>query len=456
MDDKQLITAPLKTDKMPPGIPYIIATEAAERFSYYGMSAILTIFTSQYLRDSSGALAVMSPSEAHQYFHNFSFLGYFLPVLGAILADVFLGKYRTIFLLSIVYCFGHLALAMDDTRTGLTIGLILIAVGMGGIKPCVSALVGDQFGATNQHLLSKAYGWFYFAINAGSLISMWLTPLLLRDAGPRWAFGVPGIFMALALVIFWFGRRRFVHIPVPGWAHLRSNFDREGLAAIGRIAILYVFVAVFWALWSQSQSEWILQAEKMDRRLSLFGWEFEILSAQMQVLNSVFILLMIVICNYVIYPAINSVWKLNELRKIGLGLVVTSVSFLIIAWIESQVTAGARPSIGWQIPAYLLVSTGEVMVSVTSLEFAYTQAPKRLKAVIMILYLWAIAFGNLLTSVVHGIVSNADGTSKLPGASFYLFFAALCFGTAIVYAIVSRFYTAKTHLQDEAPATAAS
>jgi POT family proton-dependent oligopeptide transporter len=196
----------------------------------------------------------------------------------------------------------------------------------------------------------------------------------------------------------------------------------------------------------------VLQAEKMDRNLSLFGWKFEVLSSQMQILSGTFILLMIVVCNYVLYPLINRFWPLNELRKIGLGLVVTCFSFLIIAWIETQITLGLKPHIGWQVPAFLLLSTGETMVSVTSLEFAYTQAPKRLKAVIMILYLWAIAFGNFLTARIHGLIANADGTSKLPGASFYLFFVALCAVAAVIFAIVSRSYTLKTHLQDEAPA----
>ncbi|HEX2861425.1 MAG TPA: MFS transporter, partial [Lacunisphaera sp.] len=169
MDDPKLITAPLRTEKMPPGIPYIIWNEAAERFSYYGMTAMLPIFMTQYLRDGTGALAVMTESEANQRFHEFVFLGYFLPFIGAILADAFWGKYRTIFWLSLVYCGGHLALAINDSRNGLAVGLLLIAFGMGGIKPCVSANVGDQFGSTNQHLLSKAFGWFYFAVNAGAM-----------------------------------------------------------------------------------------------------------------------------------------------------------------------------------------------------------------------------------------------------------------------------------------------
>jgi POT family proton-dependent oligopeptide transporter len=452
MADAKFITAPLRISTMPPGIPYIIATEAAERFSFYGMRAILVVFMTQYLRDASGALAVMTENEANQKYHFFLSLGYFLPVVGAIFADVFFGKYRTIFWLSLIYCGGHLALSLDETRLGLTVGLVLVAIGMGGIKPCVSAIVGDQFGATNQHLLSKAFGWFYFSINAGSMISIPLTPLLLKYAGPGWAFGVPGILMGIAAIIFWAGRYKFVHIPPAGRSFFRENFNREGLSAIGRIALIYVFVAIFWSLWDQSGSEWVLQAEKMDRQVTIFGSTFEILSAQIQTLNSIFILTMIVVCNYVVYPLISRVFPLTELRKIGLGLVVTAVSFLIAAWIESQITAGLKPSIAWQVPAFLLLSTGEVMVSVTALEFAYTQAPKRMKSIVMVLYMWAISAGNLFTGLVHKFIANPDGSTKLPGAWFYLFFVGLCFLTAMVFVFVARQYTAKTYLQDEAPA----
>jgi proton-dependent oligopeptide transporter, POT family len=87
---------------------------------------------------------------------------------------------------------------------------------------------------------------------------------------------------------------------------------------------------------------------------------------------------------------------------------------------------------------------------VTALEFAYTQAPKRMKSVVMVLYMWAISAGNLFTALLHGFIANPDGTSKLPGSSFYLFFVGLCLGAAVIYAFISRFYTAKTCLQDEA------
>src|ERR1700738_4807797 len=104
---------------MPPGVPYIIGNEAAERFSFYGMRSILAVFMTTY---------VMTANEATGWFHEFVFGVYFLPIFGAILSDGLLGKYRTIISLSVVYCMGHLALAINDTRMGLFIGLLLLAI----------------------------------------------------------------------------------------------------------------------------------------------------------------------------------------------------------------------------------------------------------------------------------------------------------------------------------------
>ena len=198
---------------MPPGIPYIIGNEAAERFSFYGMRAILVVFMTKYLRDRTGALAPMGENDADKWYHIFVASNYFFPIFGAILADALWGKYRTIFWLSIVYCLGHFALSMDDTRLGLTKCLSLSAIGAGGIKPCVSANVGDQFGKANEHLISRAFGWFYFSINFGSFFSILLIPWLLEHYGSKVAFAVPGVLMAIATVVFWMGRNKFIHIP---------------------------------------------------------------------------------------------------------------------------------------------------------------------------------------------------------------------------------------------------
>jgi POT family proton-dependent oligopeptide transporter len=441
-------TAPAKSASMPPGIPYIVGNEAAERFSFYGMRAILVIFMTKYLRDRTGALAPMGENDADKWYHIFVASNYFFPIFGAILADALWGKYRTIFWLSIVYCFGHFALSLDDTRLGLSVGLCLIAIGSGGIKPCVSANVGDQFTAANQHLISRAFGWFYFSINAGSFISILLIPWLLEHYNSRVAFAVPGILMALATVIFWMGRRRFVHIPPSGRRFVRDTFSLEGLATLGRLAIIYAFVAVFWSLWDQSGGEWVLQADKMNLRFLGIQW----LSSQIQAVNAVMILVFIPLFQYVVYPAIDKVFPLTPLRKIGIGLVVTGTSFLISAWIETQLAAGLKPNIAWQMPAYALITAGEIMVSITALEFSYTQAPKTMKSIVMAVYLWSITAGNLFTALVHKAIENPDGSLKLSGPSYYLFFAGLSAASGIVFSFFAKRYREKLHLQDEFPA----
>ncbi len=437
---------------MPPGIPYIVGNEAAERFSFYGMRAILVVFMTKYLRDRSGALAPMSENDADKWYHIFVATNYFFPIFGAILADSIWGKYRTIFWLSIVYCFGHFALALDDTRLGLTLGLCLIAIGSGGIKPCVSANVGDQFTAANQHLISRAFGWFYFSINSGSFVSILLIPWLLQHYNSKVAFAVPGILMALATVIFWLGRRRFVHIPPGGQKFLRETFSLAGVATLGRVAIIFAFVAVFWSLWDQSGGEWVLQADKMDLHFLGIDW----LPSQIQAVNAIMILAFIPLFQYLIYPAIDRVFPLTTLRKIGLGLVVTGSSFLVSAWIESQLTAGLKPNIAWQMPAYALITAGEIMVSITALEFSYTQAPKTMKSIVMAVYLWSITAGNLFTALVHKVIQNPDGTLKLTGASYYLFFAGLSAAAGVVFAFFACRYREKIHLQEEFPANAPS
>ncbi len=439
-------SAPVASPDMPPGIPYIVANEAAERFSYYGMRAILVIFMTRHLAGSDGGPAPMSEEEAKSYYHLFSSAVYFLPLAGAMLSDLFLGKYRTILSLSVVYCLGHLALALDETRVGLATGLALIAVGSGGIKPCVSAHVGDQFGRTNAHLLSKVFGWFYFAINAGAFVSSLLTPWLLQHVGPNVAFGVPGILMLAATVVFRAGRHRFVHVPPRGRSLFIELVAPDTVKALGRLYAIYAFVAVFWALYDQSGSAWVLQAERMDRRFLGIQWY----SSQVQAVNPILIMAFIPLFSYVIYPALESRWPLTALRKIAVGLFVTVLAFLIPAWIEWRILAGEQPSIVWQLAAYVVLTAAEVLVSITCLEFSYTQAPRALKALVMSLFLTSVALGNLLTSAVNFLIQNPDGTVKLTGVQYYLFFAALMLVTAIAFVFVAGRYRERTHLQEEA------
>ncbi|MEK6806285.1 MAG: MFS transporter [Pseudomonadota bacterium] len=396
-------------NKMPAGIPYIVANEFAERFCYYGINAILAIYMVQTLQ--------FGEAQATTWQSLFKSGAYFFPMVGAIISDVFWGKFRTIILFSLAYVAGCAVLALFSGPTGLAAGLFLIALGTGGIKPCVSTNVGDQFTGRNQHLIERAFSWFYLSINAGSLISIFFCPILLEKYGPKVAFGVPGGMMLLAVIVFWLGRNRFAVVPPAGKQWFKDVFSAEGLALVGRLAVIYLFIAVFWALWDQSNGQtWTLQSQSdlMDKNL---GFGMVMLPSQIQVVNALFILLMVPIFSYGIYPLMNRYFAVTPLRKIGIGLFVTASSFLVIAWVEDQIQNGHSVSIWWQILAYAILTAGEVLVSITALEFSYKQAPLRMKSFIMALFLLSVSAGNLLTAgVASSMVKPVPGVAVQPGA----------------------------------------
>ncbi|MDP9097765.1 MAG: MFS transporter [Verrucomicrobiota bacterium] len=485
MAKSEYITSPLNTKGMPPGVPYIIGNEAAERFSYYGMNSILTIFMTKYLTDKMGHMSTMQPANAEAWYHTFVSTLYFLPLLGAVLADAVFGKFKVVMALSIVYCGGHAALAligspmahMIEPRYILAIGLLLIALGAGGIKPCVSTNVGDQFGESNKHLLTRVFNWFYFAINFGSAFSTLLIPWLLepykaspwlsahaspsivsflespRLHSPDIAFGFPGVLMAIATIVFWLGRKKFVHIPPTGLRnYAREIFNRQTLKILGNLLIPVPFVMMFWALWQQNFSSWIVQAESMDRHFLGNEW----LSSQIQTVNPIFILIMLPLFSYFVYPLVGRVVTLTPLRRIGAGLFVTAGAFFIVAMIQTRLDGGLKPNIIWQVWAFVVLTAGEILVSPTHLEFSYTQAPVKLKSLVMCTYTIAISLGNVFTAVVNFVIQNPDGSVKLQGTSYFMFFVWVMLGTGVLFAIVTPFYKGRTYLQDQPDAILAA
>lgn len=449
------LTSPEPSAEMPRGIPYIVGNEAAERFSYYGLLAILATFLTKYLRDVSGNLAPLEEHVANSWQHNFQAAVYAFPIIGAILSDWLFGKYRMIVTVSLLYCAGHALLAlMDYPQTSgldpkllLVAGLGFIALGSGGIKPCVSAHVGDQFGPLNKGLMSKAFGWFYFSINLGSTISMPLTPWLLKHYGPGWAFGVPGVAMAIATLVFWLGRFKFVHIPPGGRAFFRETFSRDGLRAIANLIPLYLFFIPFWALFDQTHSTWVHQAAKMD----LAGFDPEVLPAQLQTVNAILVMAFIPLFTYQLYPLLGRWFEVTPLRRIGIGLFLAALSFVIPSLVQVRIDSGHPPHFGWQILAYVLMTAAEVMVWVTGLEFSYTQAPKKMKSFVMGVALLPITAGNLFVSKINQYITDQKelGRVVLEGANYYWLFTAMMAVTAVLFVIWSQFYRGRTFIQGD-------
>ncbi|MDP7107368.1 MAG: MFS transporter, partial [Roseibacillus sp.] len=157
------------------------------------------------------------------------------------------------------------------------------------------------------------------------------------------------------------------------------------------------FVAMFWALFDQTSSRWIFQAQEMDRNFLGVEW----LESQVQAVNPVLILTFIPLFTFLVYPMVGKAIKLTPLRKIGAGLFLMGAAFVLSSTIQEWIDAGQRPNIGWQILAYLLLTAAEILVSIVALEFSYTQAPRTMKSMILGLFLAAVALGNLFTAGVN-------------------------------------------------------
>lgn len=605
----------------PKGVPYIIGNEGCERFSFYGMRGILTQYAKflilMYLVQTTLAAGLdpqiceqllEHPDPSHpesarcdslvkeashgaiELYHFFVTAVYAMAMIGSIVADRLLGKYRTILYLSLVYCAGHAVLACaegpiydfflrlvgselspkdaaytEGSLKGLYLGLALIAVGSGGIKPCVSAHVGDQFGKGNWFRMRSVFQAFYFIINFGSFGAILVIPWVWEEYGASLAFGIPGALMFIATFVFWLGRNRFVHVlPTPGgrlglldavssilfflvvgnlfftagYYHLdwywcvavsvlfgaaggvlfawRQRLEQEdgflavllyalanrvlggskphppggastqseealisditkgvspevekrraglvksrlfgaavrkfgidaveGPVAVLRIMTVFLSVSLFWACFDQHGSSWIIQASKMD--LTLFG-EVKVLPSQTASLNPILVMLFIPFLSLVVYPAVEKMGiRVTALRRMSVGMFITVLSFVGVALIQRAIDSqgSGTVSIWWQLIPYVIVTVAEVLVSITGLEFAYTQAPARMKSTIMGFWLLTVSLGN----VVVILISMIEGLSS---AEFFWMFAALTLGASLIFLITAYFYKYQDYVQGEA------
>ncbi|XP_014488865.1 PREDICTED: peptide transporter family 1-like isoform X2 [Dinoponera quadriceps] len=303
---------------------------------------------------------------------------YFFPLFGAILADSWLGKFRTIFYVSIIYAIGQLLLAMSAAPTliGLPprefslVGLLLIAIGTGGIKPCVSAFGGDQFILPQQErYLAMFFSLFYFAINSGSLISSFLTPWLRSNVqclGDKTCYSltflVPAILMILSIVIFILGKRMYriveptgnvivkvskcvshaIYNKVKGksgkrdhWLdHADDTYDHKLIDDIKvslQVLKLFIPLPVFWALYDQQGSRWTFQATRMDGQIGSFLMEPD----QMQVVNPLLILAFVPLFEICIYPLFAKIHLIDTpLKKLATGTLLASLAFIVTGLVD--------------------------------------------------------------------------------------------------------------------------
>jgi proton-dependent oligopeptide transporter, POT family len=521
--------------RLPRQVPFIIGNEACERFSFYGMRNILTPFlvSTLLLNEAAADRAGL----AKDVFHSFVIGVYFFPLLGGWLSDRFFGKYNTVLWFSLIYCAGHALLAaFDDDRRGFYTGLFLIALGSGGIKPLVVSFVGDQFDQSTKGLAKVVFDAFYWSINFGSFFASLLMPIFLREYGPAVAFGIPGILMGLATLIFWLGRKQYVRVPPtrgqdphsffrvaaralfaragsggrPGLALAASGaalavallvcwaskpafwpaqfefvitfclalgvliaFGGAGTAlqlerakgahpdqaiddvrAVLRILIVFGLVTPFWSLFDQKASTWVLQGSAMRVPHDAWWWPSWLVreAAQMQAINPLLVMLLIPLNNLFLFPLLRRAgYEPTALRRMGWGIALSGLAWIGAGAIQLLIDSGAPTSLAWQILPYVLLTTGEILVSATALEFAYSQATAAMKGVIMAFWYLSVTFGNLWVLLTNAAVRNDSVIARIAGTGFsepaflMFFFAVFAFAAALAFALYARRYPLQDH-----------
>ncbi|MEM9352683.1 MAG: MFS transporter, partial [Planctomycetota bacterium] len=286
------------------------------------------------------------------------------------------------------------------------------------------------------------------AINVGAFTSTLLTPWLLREFGPGWAFGVPGVLMGLATWVFWLGRNKFVHIPPTGNKVFREIVSPDSLRALANLLPLYfIFLVVFWTLFDQTQSTWIVQAREMDR--DVLGWNLDV--AALQAANPILVLILVPLFATVIYPALGKFVEVTPLRKMGAGFFFGAASFAICALAQNWIDQGHTPSVWWQLLAYAVLTAGEVVLSITALEFSYSQAPKTIKSVIIGVYWLSVSAANFIIAFVNSQIASLEeaGYSFLTGENYFWTFSAASLIAGCLFAVWSQFYSGRTYIQGE-------
>ena len=365
----------------PISIWFIVGNEFCERFSYYGMRAVLVLYFVYQLR--------FSQNDATALYHLVIFLAYFVPVFGSMIADSYIGKYLTILIFSILYFIGSVSLCLSavlsfvgdilQIRIALCIiGLLLIALGTGGIKSCVSAFGGDQVKQGDETILSSYFSLFYFAINSGSLISIFLTPILRTSVQCFGAdcyaasFGLPAVLMLCSIILFVAGNCLYIKVPptkrnlyleifriilyaIRRRIEMRKSVVKKdhwldwavpkydpslvyGIKAIVKVFYMFLPLPIFWALFEQQGSRWLLQATSMDTSVGTFT----IHPDQIQVLNPILILVLIPIFDKIVYPLIRLCKiKVTTLRRMTSGIFLAGVAFIISGVLQIQIVNGS-------------------------------------------------------------------------------------------------------------------
>jgi len=450
---------PAVSRRHPTAIWFFFWGEFAERASYYGMRAILPLYLTSVLG--------YSDADGGERYYWFKMAAYFLPLLGGIVADRWLGRYWTIVGFSVPYVLGHFVLGIEDRFWCMIALFALLAPGTGVIKPNISSLLGetyDQQRPGQDSLRVSGFQYFYFAINVGALISMFVVPIIRTKYSYATAFQFPAWLMVGALAIFALGKPFYAKEPknrdkTPAerqeqnatlalfgvivallvwylalkfeWASgvllaafalaivaaavkVYYMFTPEMRATLTRLFGVFGLIVLWWVAYEHNDSIWVFFARDYmhhnDTTFTVPAWLpdwlgggtlYEPKADSYQYINSLFVLIFIPLFN-VIFRVIDPDMKVfTSVKKILIGLLVTAASSGTMMYAAYLTNGGtSKVSALWLVVAYIILTAGEVLVYGTMLDLSYAAAPKSMKGFITACFLLTNTLGNFINSVL--------------------------------------------------------
>lgn len=489
--DEEMETLKHVSESIPMSCWLIAVVELAERFSYYGLSTPFQNYMQNGPDDTPKGVLQLKSQGATALSYFFQFWCYVTPLFGGYMADTFWGKYFTICVGAGIYLVGMLILFLtaipgintkESSLGGYATSIILIGLATGMIKANLSVLIADQIPKTKPRIkvlkngekviedpnitMQNVFMFFYLMINIGSL-SVMATTHLESKYGFWAAYLLPFCFFWIAVIVLVFGRKHYVRTPMGEniiakcfrvcWIGVRNKFSFQKaipslnpekeypwsdkfVAEIKRAikaCKVFVFYPIYWLVYGQMLNNFVTQAGTME----LHGLPNDFLQA----INSIALIVLIPIMEHFFYPFVRRFTPLRPVTKIFWGFCAGSLSMVYAAVLQHFIySAGPcyefpltcapeyahvpnRVHIGWQVPAYVLISVSEIFASITGLEYAYSKAPASMKSFIMAIFLLTNAFGSALGIALSPTAENPKYVWTFSGLAVACFLAGCLF-----------------------------
>jgi len=428
----------------PRGLAFLFATEMWERFSYYGMRALLVLYMVKYLllpghaetviglATLKGAFETMfgtlgtQPLASHIY-GLYTGLVYLTPLIGGIIADRWLGQHRTIVIGASLMAIGHFMMAFEPL---FLLALTVLILGNGAFKPNMSAQVGGLY-APGDHRRDRAYSIFYVGINLGAFLAPLVAGTLGEEVGWHYGFGAAGIGMTIGLAVYLYALQS--HSLPPDELHKvkaagleKKPLDRSEWQAVLALIALFLPVTLFWATYEQQGNTIALWADdRTDRAIDLLVWHGEIPVTWFQAFNPFMI--------FAFTPLVIALWvrqaqrgtEPSTIMKMAFGCLLCALSYVIMAGAAWQ-AAGDQASWLWLFAYFVVITVGELYLSPIGLSLVSKVAPVRMVSMMMGVWLATSFVGNFLAGYLGSFWSSMDKTS------FFLMIAAVAAAAAVV------------------------